>query len=67
MAEFFLPTMGMCQQILLQLSIVKFHVYMFNSSRVIAYEQKEQVFRASATGIMKPKGLWKLHTILTQV
>jgi hypothetical protein len=46
----------MCPQILLQLSSVKFHVNMFNSSRVIAFEQKEQVFKASATGVMKPNG-----------
>jgi hypothetical protein len=51
---FFLP--GMCQQILLQPSIAKFHIHMFNRSRVIAREQKEQVFKAFATGIMKPKG-----------
>jgi len=38
---------------LLQLSSVKFHVNMCNSSQVIACEQKEQVFKASATGIMK--------------
>jgi hypothetical protein len=62
----------MCQQILLQPSIAKFHVHMFNSSRVIAREQKEQIFEAFATGIMKPKGShWIMeitkHTILTQV